>query len=97
MIGLPSTFTVGEPPAVSVDMAMVGEGTGVGPPGVGVLHASGNHCVMPLLEACTSVRLFAFVEDGMGQSSGVSRRPANAAARSGTSEAPHTSVTSLRA
>src|SRR5262245_44916297 len=47
--GLPSHFTFVVPLAVSDDLAMFGYGMGIGPPGDGVLHTSGNAVVMPLL------------------------------------------------
>ena len=49
--GFPSAVTVWAPFAVSLDWAIFGYGMGIGPPGDGVLHTSGNAVVMPLLPA----------------------------------------------
>src|SRR5262245_6820738 len=74
MIGLPSTFTVVEPSAVSVDCATLGYGIGTGPPGVGVLQTSGKIVVIPLLAAWTTVSLLAFTVAGISSPSAGCRR-----------------------
>src|SRR4051812_13267738 len=50
-VELPSHFTLVVPLAVSDDLAMLGYGIGIGPPGDGVLQTSGKAVVMPLLLA----------------------------------------------
>src|SRR5688572_11189544 len=63
--GLPSHFTVELPCDVSLLMAMLGYGMGIGPAGEGVLHTSGKPMTIPLEDEWTTVRMLTFTDAGM--------------------------------
>src|SRR4051812_266843 len=66
-IEFPSHLTVVLPDAVCADSAMLGYGTGTGPPGDGVLHTSSSVLTFPALDLCTAVSgALMFTVTGMG-------------------------------
>src|SRR5688572_2455103 len=68
----------------------------MGPAGDGVLQTSGNAVPMPLLDACTTVRMFTFTVAGIARGSYQSGLPVglsmSAALRASSSDAHHAST-----